>query len=165
MTDQLAPRYARYGLMASMTLAAFDDLEERAGEETRVVPLGDDAERIERLRDMLAASFVGGVPPEQQKDAVFALSGHRRSPSDVEDSLIVASVLPNSWSLENFVPRAVRVLDTIKSEGIAPLKVTGAPDGEFFYGALRDFLDRLAHSSQSVRASSRRSARHRYSLG
>lgn len=164
--NQLAPRYARYGLMASLTLDALDDLEERARTESHVVPRGEDAERLERLRDMLAASFVGGVPPGQQGDIVLALSGKRpRSATDVDDSLIVKSVLPPDWEIETFVPRAVKVLATLHDEGIDVIQKPEYEQRDFFYEALRPFLLRLAHSSQSVRATSRRSSRRRYSLG
>src|SRR5688500_998401 len=117
----LEPRYARYGLMASRTLAALDDLEERAAEEVRhVAPAPEDATRIERLQQNLETALGTGTGPSA---VVYSLSGqHVRADTDVDDSTIVKRVLADQTSVEDFIPRALSILTTIRTDGIDALK-------------------------------------------
>ena len=159
----LEPRYARYGLMASRTLAALDDLEERAARSTHVVPTPEDAERIERLQRVLEAAFAGGAAPDAQ--LVYWLGGRARADTDVDDSMIVKRVLQGAQPFEEFIDTALKTLQTIRTDGLDALKAEANREQLDFYPTLRDFLDRLAQSSQSGGVSSRRSARRRYALG
>jgi hypothetical protein len=165
MTDTLAARAARYGLMASLILIALDALQRRAQQsgDSHVVPRGEEADRLRRLREVLAGSYFGGVPvsardPQQLMPPV-APTVH----GSADDSIIVKGVLkqlPRDWSLEQFVPEADATLQALLTVGIDRL----GDHEDFYVHALKPFLEGLAQSSQREPISSRSVSRRRYSL-
>jgi hypothetical protein len=152
MSNRLAQRYARYGLLANLNLSALEHLRE-TGPTAR--PSGDDEKRLRRLQELLGASWEGGfingkiteTEPvrEQLKRHQLAhpggKSGHSTR-SRLDDARIVDSALPEGYSLGEFIAAAVSTLDQIIESGLADV------DTQFLDRGLTPFLQRLAKASR-----------------
>jgi hypothetical protein len=158
MGNRLAPRYARYGLLASLNLVAIEHL--RHGANAR--PSRDDSQRLERLRDLLRASWQGGVvsgsisSPESKSHLSAPAGGSTRSKLD--DADIVERAVPKGYVLEDFVKEADSTLDKVISSGLKDV------DREFLDGALTDFLLYLARGNRGATSAAPRARRHRVPL-
>ncbi len=156
--SSLRSQYARYGLMASLVLILIDALEKR----TDVVPQGEDAERLDRLKQLLAASYLGGVAPSDRDNfQIMEKAAGRSRHSSVDESVIVKSVLPRDADLKEFVPKANGLLDHLTKSGLTDLDTANR---KFFDVEFKPFLHRLADSNQIVITSRRTSLRDRRSL-
>lgn len=169
MTTNLAPLYARYGLLASFTLDVLQTLKDIAERgETDLVPRGDDRVRFERLRQMLNDSLQGEMvsgtisrPIKSLGPRTSRSAGRRRSTrGKLDDSIIVKRTLPENYDIVTFVRKASHVLDQIIEKGIDHVK---GEDRAFLDGEMTDFLTRLADGNDYVVPVSRR-ARERISL-
>jgi hypothetical protein len=151
MSNRLAQRYARYGLLANLNLSALEHLRE-TGPEAR--PSGDDEERLKRLQELLRASWEGGfingkitetTPTKEQWSrhhlAARGKSGHSTR-SRLDDARIVDSALPEGYTLGKFIAKAVPTLDLIIEDGLANV------DEQFLSQGLTPFLQRLAKASR-----------------
>jgi hypothetical protein len=81
--------------------------------------------------------------------------------SKLDDSAVVARMLPDDWEVGDFVPKADYLLTLISTQGLDHV------DGEhraFLNSAFKPFLERLAYSQQPVAPTSRRGSRHRVAL-
>lgn len=173
MRNRLSPRYARYGLLANFALRTLKELrqQEELGIEAR--PSGDDEKRLLRLQELLAASWQGGVvggsiktggarvsaATEARLSKVVPRSGGYSTRSKLDDAKIVQRLLPPSYELGTFVPKADETLRQLTKKGIA-----GVKDKEFLFGPMTDFLARLAKSNRGARPSTRRAGRQRVPL-
>lgn len=156
MSDRLAPRYARYGLLASLNLAAIEHL--RGAGEAR--PKGDDQARLERLRELLRASWQGGVVSGSIQPTKSHLSqpAGRSTRSKLDDARIVKKAIPKGYDLGGFVNEADKALELVLKDGLKDV------DREFLDGPLTVFLTRLAKGNRGAGPTTRRSARQRVPL-
>jgi hypothetical protein len=157
MSNRLAPRYARYGLLASLNLAAIERLR---GLATGTRPSGDDQDRLERLRDLLRASWQGGVVSGSipgEKSHLSAPAG-RSTRGKLDDASIVKHAVPNDWQLDDFVKKADTTLHAVISDGLKDA------DREFLDGPLTVFLTHLAKGNQGAAEATRRTRRQRVPL-
>jgi hypothetical protein len=160
VSDRLAPRYARYGLLANLTLAMIDQLRASEG----IAPSGDDVMRLRRIRELLAASWQGAVVSgEVQGQSNLAWepisSGNESTRGKLDDTTIVKRMVPANYSLENFLPEADSVLHDLSEGGL-----TGVSNRDFLDGPFTDFLEQLARSNRGTAPATRRAGRQRVSL-
>jgi hypothetical protein len=159
MSNRLTPRYARYGLLASLNLAAIERLRQQ-GEGTSAKPKGDDQARLEHLRDLLKASWQGGVVSGSIQPTKSHLSepagGSTRNKLD--DARIVKRAIPKGYDLGGFVNKADEELALVLKDGLREV------DREFLDGPLTIFLTRLAKGNRGAGPATRRSARQRVPL-
>jgi len=165
MSDRLAPRYARYGLLASFVLAALKELEDRDDPDLR--PSKDDAHRLDRMKDLLATSWEGalvgnidGVTVGEVQLAWSPTSSPAKSTSaKLDDARVVLSVLPTDAVFAKFVPAAGKTLSDLAEGGLGSVE-----DREFLDGSFKEFLQRLSTANRGAGSTTRRAGRARASL-
>ncbi len=164
MSNRLAQRYARYGLLANLNLSAIEHL--REGKKGLQLS-EDDRKRLLRLQDLLRDSwegaFINGVidesePPSEpgtRHNLVSQEKVRRSARSSLDDAQIVEDALPSSYdSLEKFVAKAVPTLGKVIDSGLEDV------DDQFVEGPLTEFLERLARSNRTRSSSERRGRQH-----
>lgn len=163
MSNRLAPRYARYGLLASLNLAAIERLRQQ-GEGSLAKPQGDDQARLEHLRGLLKASWQGGVVSGSIQPQSQSTKSHLSEPaggstrSKLDDARIVKRAIPRGYDLGEFVNKADAELERVLKDGLKKV------DQEFLYGPLTIFLTRLARGNRGAAPATRRSSRQRVPL-
>ena len=162
VSDRLGPLYARYGLLASLVLAAIASLKQEGDQ--HVKPAGDDVHRLNRLREVLTTSWEGGVvggvvSGESRLTWEPTQVPARSTRNKLDDVTVIRRVLPGNYELETFVPRADQVLNDLMRAGVA-----GVEDREFLDGPFVEFLERLAKGNRAAVSSTRRAGRQRVPL-
>jgi|GEM_PF-3570327 len=164
MSNRLAQRYARYGLLANLNLSAIEHL--REGEKGLQLS-EEDRKRLLRLQDLLRDSWEGAFingeidkseppnEPQTRHNLVSQEKVRRSARSSLDDAQIVEDALPSSYdSLEKFVAQAVPALGKVIDNGLEDV------DDQFVEGPLTEFLERLASSNRTRSSSERRGRQH-----
>jgi hypothetical protein len=152
-----------YALLASVVLTALRRMRlADRGEQVRAVS-GEDLHQIERLREVLMASWsgaelaglMGEAPPEPRQLRADAFGGSPSLNEKLQTYELVRKVLPAQITFDAFVPRAEAVLGSLHDRG--EWRALELDDREFAESTLEPFLERLTRGGELVMGPGRQS--------
>jgi hypothetical protein len=152
--DALASKLSAYGVLASMSLPVIHRID-------RNEPLeldSDDRERIEYLREILAASWQG-AKLKGELNPRFLLKppspgGIPSTNRKLADHTVISGIVPDNSDFRTFVRQANKSLANLLRR---PTELD-ENDREFLLGSFKEFLQRLSASSEPASASRRMTA-------